>query len=610
MSNVRRVYSHGVNSLNNAKITSNLGGNINTTMTVIINEDNGKSFTIECSQNNSCYIKCVSDNSCSKLSLYCYGECFVFCKTNCPNAIVGNYTEWDTFAPTNIPTITPISIPTKVPFESAHTGKSTQEKLVIQLESITTYTLFGIFMIAAILTVGAFYHYYYLLKPAKKLIDKPNIYCIFKCAHNFADLWTDILFAVILYLQKDSIINSTYKNLWAFAIIFVFVPFFVQCVLSLWYLDKWQQRMNKIIKTDKTYPSSHDSLLIVCSIIFGFYSAMELMRSKLFYQTFFHSQLSNRYYKQIRCYRFLNIVILENIPQLIIQFLYILNVDSDTTNIIVYLSMLLSFLSIMVQFATHLSYMLSARRNSQLGSNKCKCKCKCDAAKNTRFKHEHKIKVEMNIQHTNLRLIHYFCNRTIEEIMSTYLINFGGLKLSQRSIDDFKYYVETMYVDSKQCNKGRLTIYFQIFISTDDDQLTENIRQSIRHVETKRQHPNGKEMEKLIKNSFHLDKKKSANIPTTLEISSLKIYDQKTDEEILVDVGKHQSAHSNIVNPMVPPNININQRYSQIKPEDLVAHFNYVASQQQRLPNNGSPVEPGARSQVLLSNDLDTKPIE
>ena len=129
--------------------------------------------------------------------------------------------------------------------------------------------------------------------------DKPNYFAIFWAFWNFGDLYSDLMFTMILILNSN--------NLWYFSTFFVLVPHFVSNFLSLYNIQKWQ---NESIHLSK-YILHYDWLFISVSCLAGFYTSVELVRSKMFYLPMFSMQLSQQDYFKIQNLRVLNTVLFE-----------------------------------------------------------------------------------------------------------------------------------------------------------------------------------------------------------------------------------------------------------------------------------------------------------
>ena len=58
------------------------------------------------------------------------------------------------------------------------------------------------------------------------------------------------------------------------------------------------------------------------TMVTNFYSAIDLLRSKFMYLSWFYFPLTKSEHDIFKAYRFINIVLLENVPQLAIQIMY------------------------------------------------------------------------------------------------------------------------------------------------------------------------------------------------------------------------------------------------------------------------------------------------
>lgn len=133
-----KIVAVGDEVIGNSTIISAIdSSNDDSIMILEINGTTSDTFKLYCNSSNLCKIDCQSPNACSKLDLYCIGECFVRCDnstgtlTACPNVIVGNWTEWVTISPTTYPTnnptdtFNPTSQPSTMPIYLTSTITST-----------------------------------------------------------------------------------------------------------------------------------------------------------------------------------------------------------------------------------------------------------------------------------------------------------------------------------------------------------------------------------------------------------------------------------------------------------------------------------------------------
>ena len=133
-------------------------------------------------------------------------------------------------------------------------------------------------------------------------VDRPRYASIFKCFWNIGDLWSDLIFTIILYFNKE-----TREVLFMVSLIFATVPHIISNLIALYEMKKWRQNNARIAK----YIDRYDWFIIAISIAGGFYSAIELGRSKLFYAKIFLLQLKREEYHHIKSMRFYNNVVFE-----------------------------------------------------------------------------------------------------------------------------------------------------------------------------------------------------------------------------------------------------------------------------------------------------------
>ena len=129
--------------------------------------------------------------------------------------------------------------------------------------------------------------------------DKPNYVSIFSAFWHFGDFYSDLIFAMVLTL-------SSYY-LWYFAMFFSLVPHFAGNLISLHKMSKWSKYNSFISK----YLRRYDWMLISVSCLAGFYCAIELIHSKIFYWSMFSLQMKRDDYLEIQDLKFINVVLFE-----------------------------------------------------------------------------------------------------------------------------------------------------------------------------------------------------------------------------------------------------------------------------------------------------------
>ena len=126
-SNIKKIQVNGTNTLNGATIITNNDNDNNTNNQIFeafIEGENDETYEIYCSKSNVCFIYCLSPQSCTKLNLYCIGDCSIYCSSNnntdqnydidCINNIIGNYTIISSFYNNNQTTTNTTSTTTSV----------------------------------------------------------------------------------------------------------------------------------------------------------------------------------------------------------------------------------------------------------------------------------------------------------------------------------------------------------------------------------------------------------------------------------------------------------------------------------------------------------------
>ena len=331
------VYALGFEALSGAVIMS--GNNQDNEMNVYLGAFRAAWTTanIICNSSDTCNIYCDVYQSCLFIQVKCYGICNIFCDADnsieCPPTVI--YFNQTTYEPSTTATTTSgattngVTITTTKATTGGKDTTSTQETKGTQTDTTTQYETtettqdpsgmnnnddedvenwlktweiggyvclsFSLILPVILCIIAHIYH-------SKNIFcgcDKPNYFSIFACCWNFGDFYSDLIFTFILI--------STKNPLWYFGLFFSFVPHFTSNFISLYSIRQWQNYNIYISK----YVLKYDWIIIVVSVMAGFYSAIELARSQLFYLNMFSMQLKNYDYFKIQNFRFFNTVILE-----------------------------------------------------------------------------------------------------------------------------------------------------------------------------------------------------------------------------------------------------------------------------------------------------------
>ena len=210
--------------------------------------------------------------------------------------------------------------------------------------------------------------------------------------------------------------------------------------------------------------------------LFAFFATVGLTRSKIFYLPIFHSQLSDYYYKNVKLFRFINIVILENIPQLIFQCFYIFGKNANQVDVVVYLSIIPTI------------------RN---GGQDLKDK----------FKYSKEIVFLVSIKHTNLSFCHCFSNSTMARAWEVFLSHYkaNGSGDMHGTNFEFVYKVYTEHINYSTSMRNKIIAYFKMDIMTNESSLFNTIVNDIHSSNT------NKKFQKTFIDSLKLKSKTSSS---------------------------------------------------------------------------------------------------
>ena len=122
------------------------------------------------------------------------------------------------------------------------------------------------------------------------------------------------------------------------------------------------------VSTDrlKVYLDKYKGTVWFLTVLFGFYRAIDLVQSKLFYKHRFNLPLKKSEMEHVRTVRFWNIVVFENIPQSIIQAIYVIQ---NGFSPIVIISMVFSILSIILACVNECDRTMDSKRAKVIESH-------------------------------------------------------------------------------------------------------------------------------------------------------------------------------------------------------------------------------------------------
>ena len=205
-------------------------------------------------------------------------------------------------------------------------------------EYIGYYIVLGLLLIPSILIIAGI-----IYNTRFKGSDHPKYASILKSMAHVADLYTDIVFCVLLYFKRSMLLYP--------AAAFTFSAHILSNCAGLYFIHKWRKQKMEFIHR-------YDNLLIALSVLGGFYPSVELLSCKLFYigPLSMHLSIDERY--RIQQLRFCNDILLENIPMMIFQVLSVISTKIDSITVTAFM---FSSISLMIGLLTLISRSCSGK---------------------------------------------------------------------------------------------------------------------------------------------------------------------------------------------------------------------------------------------------------
>lgn len=136
-----------------------------------------------------------------------------------------------------------------------------------------------------------------------------------KYAHSIADLWSDLLFALVLYLQQDAFTHKLISNIYLFALAFVIGPYLLSFVACIYWIRKWRKWDWKqdYSVTQNLMRQKSGCIIIMLTILSNFYNAADLCHdhSKNVSKSFIHLSLKKNKFNVLNRWKLMNILLLE-----------------------------------------------------------------------------------------------------------------------------------------------------------------------------------------------------------------------------------------------------------------------------------------------------------
>ena len=152
--------------------------------------------------------------------------------------------------------------------------------------------------------------------------DRPNYLSAFKFGFNIADFYTDVIWTLTLVFEQ-----SEYA---LYALLFTFGSYAISIIVGISYVIRWKSsRRSKLYLSE--YGEQYGKVVLICSALAGFYATSELVTSHLCHLSVLSLHMTAAQQQQIQILRILNIVLLENLPLLILQILYLSSANHHAT---------------------------------------------------------------------------------------------------------------------------------------------------------------------------------------------------------------------------------------------------------------------------------------
>ena len=179
----------------------------------------------------------------------------------------------------------------------SNVGGTENDRIVNAFEIASSICVISAIIFPLIITVIAFY--VHGQNGSLSGADRPHYASIWKTFWNMGDFYSDAIFAAVLL----------FKQHWCakWCIMFTLCPHIISNISCLVKMQMWRSKDKYISK----YINQYDWFIIFFSVFSGFYSAIELASSRLFYWRLFGLQMRSSECDSQRTWRFFNNVILE-----------------------------------------------------------------------------------------------------------------------------------------------------------------------------------------------------------------------------------------------------------------------------------------------------------
>ena len=321
--------------------------------------------------------------------------------------------------------------------------------------------------------MSKFYKNFLEYRTKKRALSDGAHFVIWLYFQSLADFWTDLFFAIILYFENYDILCYN-------ALFFTIGPFIMNLVVGIKYILYWKQytQNNGTIRLQQ-YLNKYEFVIYLLLIAgAGFYNTIDVLKSNVFYLKLFHFQIKSNEYDQLKKYKFINITVFENIPQLTIQLFYLLyynyssvfgnkSVDNDTNlfdfssnsddgssdstaSPIVFLSMVFSVVSLIFALIKEIS---------RIAYNKS-----LEKHENSQMNYTSIIDGILTIESKNLNNFHNFCHSRLKYCLNSVLDTCDNSQLWANRSDTY-YKIEIYFIKDMIHTMHQIQAFFQITVN-------------------------------------------------------------------------------------------------------------------------------------------------
>eukprot|EP01084_Bolivina_argentea_P320454 556016_1 len=239
-------------------------------------------------------------------------------------------------APFYIPSISPTILSTTSTFNETYfdnDNSKRESKIITDLNSsLGSYIVIGLVLCAfGIVTIFGLFD----AKRKRYIFNYSNV-CWF--VYHLLDFFTDIRFILLLF-------NDDYMALFTVAVCFMFVSSFISMFqmnknIKIWLLDVDN------VENNQWFAKYAGFLYLLCFILASTQSSIQLVTCNFLKIERFSLKLSEYYQMKLHNEHAITAILLENVPQLILEFIYL--IKSKTLNDITLLAMIFSVASILM----------------------------------------------------------------------------------------------------------------------------------------------------------------------------------------------------------------------------------------------------------------------